>query len=202
MIDEAGIPATRRAEQIVAAARRLFVRHGYRRASMDDIAAEAGVAKATLYLHFDGKEAIFRGMLAGCRALIEARAGEAEASDAPLAERLGALLFAYPGTALEWFGDAGHLRELRAIIDQDPAAFGPPAGEDRQEERMIALLRGAASRGEVDPALPDAELARAAAFLRHAATGAKGEHQTIEAYRDRLAGYAAFVARALGPAAP
>jgi AcrR family transcriptional regulator len=55
-------PVTLREEQklatsrrIVRAAQRVFVHSGYSKASIDEIAAEAGVSRATLYLHFDSK---------------------------------------------------------------------------------------------------------------------------------------------------
>jgi AcrR family transcriptional regulator len=48
--------ATRR--RIVAAARRVFVKKGYTRATVEEITAAAGVSRATLYLHFDSKYAL------------------------------------------------------------------------------------------------------------------------------------------------
>lgn len=50
-------PAKR--EAILAAAQVLFLSNGYEGASMDAIAAEAGVSKLTLYSHFKDKEALF-----------------------------------------------------------------------------------------------------------------------------------------------
>ena len=47
-------------DQIIDAALEVFVRDGFSAAKTDDIAAQAGVAKGTLYLYFDSKEAIFR----------------------------------------------------------------------------------------------------------------------------------------------
>lgn len=44
---------------IVDAAQRLFLRQGYSGTSMDAIAAEAGVAKQTVYNHFGTKEDLF-----------------------------------------------------------------------------------------------------------------------------------------------
>lgn len=46
-------------EAILAAALALFGRYGYRRTSIDDIAREAGVAKGTVYLYVESKEALF-----------------------------------------------------------------------------------------------------------------------------------------------
>lgn len=46
-------------EQILDGARALFRELGYERASVDAIAAKAGVSKATIYNHFRSKEALF-----------------------------------------------------------------------------------------------------------------------------------------------
>lgn len=48
-------PRERTRRRILAAATEHFVRHGYRKASVDDIARQAGVAKGTVYLHFKSK---------------------------------------------------------------------------------------------------------------------------------------------------
>src|SRR5882724_6598239 len=48
--------ATRR--RIIAAARKVFVKKGYARATIEEITAAAGVSRATLYLHFDSKYAL------------------------------------------------------------------------------------------------------------------------------------------------
>lgn len=45
---------------IVETARKLFSAYGYKRVSMDEIAAGAGVAKGTIYLYFKNKDALFR----------------------------------------------------------------------------------------------------------------------------------------------
>ena len=42
----------------------LFARHGFPRTSMADIAREAGIARATLYLHFRDKRAVFEALAA------------------------------------------------------------------------------------------------------------------------------------------
>ena len=43
--------------RIVAAARRYFLAHGFRGVTMDDLAAELGMSKKTLYAHFSSKAA-------------------------------------------------------------------------------------------------------------------------------------------------
>ncbi|MCH7551379.1 MAG: TetR/AcrR family transcriptional regulator [Proteobacteria bacterium] len=48
---------------IVEAATRVFLDFGYGAASMDAIAAEAGVSKQTVYSHFGAKEALFEAII-------------------------------------------------------------------------------------------------------------------------------------------
>ena len=63
--------ADRRA-QILASAVPVFARHGFRDASLDDIAAEAGITRAVVYRHFDSKEELYRAALDATRAAIRA----------------------------------------------------------------------------------------------------------------------------------
>jgi len=44
--------------RIIAAARKVFVKKGYTRATIGEIITAAGVSRATLYLHFDSKFAL------------------------------------------------------------------------------------------------------------------------------------------------
>jgi AcrR family transcriptional regulator len=52
------IPADRIAA-LIACAARVFIRQGYRRTQMADVAEALGVAKGTLYLYVESKEALF-----------------------------------------------------------------------------------------------------------------------------------------------
>jgi TetR/AcrR family transcriptional regulator, mexJK operon transcriptional repressor len=54
-----------KAESILAAAKRAFLADGYGAVSMDLIAREAGVSKATVYAHFAGKEDLFGAVIEG-----------------------------------------------------------------------------------------------------------------------------------------
>lgn len=56
-------PTDTRRARILAVARKHFGRHGYRRTVLDDIAAEAGCAKGSLYLEFPGKKDLFFAVL-------------------------------------------------------------------------------------------------------------------------------------------
>jgi AcrR family transcriptional regulator len=52
-----------RPEEIVAAALEEFVERGFNATRLDDVARRAGVTKGTIYLYFDGKEALFTAMI-------------------------------------------------------------------------------------------------------------------------------------------
>ena len=56
-------PVSGKAESILAAATRTFLADGFGAVSMDTIAREAGVSKATVYSHFTGKEELFGAMV-------------------------------------------------------------------------------------------------------------------------------------------
>jgi TetR/AcrR family transcriptional repressor of mexJK operon len=67
---------------ILRAAHRLFLRDGYAVTSMDAVTQEAGVSKATVYAHFDGKQKLFEELVRG-------GSEEAIRSIPPLARRGG-----------------------------------------------------------------------------------------------------------------
>jgi AcrR family transcriptional regulator len=52
-----------RAERILDATAGLLLRHGYKRVTIDDVAAGAGVGKGTIYLHWKTREALFWAVL-------------------------------------------------------------------------------------------------------------------------------------------
>jgi AcrR family transcriptional regulator len=83
-------PAVR--TRILDAADRLLIRHGFRRMTVDGIAAEAGIGKGSVYLHFDSKEDVALScidrMAGGVLARLEAIAG----TPGPAARRLRAML--------------------------------------------------------------------------------------------------------------
>lgn len=60
-----GTRMTRTRAKIVSAAEDLFLRCAFFGTSMDDVAAEAGVSKQTVYAHFHSKEALFLGVVRG-----------------------------------------------------------------------------------------------------------------------------------------
>jgi AcrR family transcriptional regulator len=76
-------------ERLLASAARVFAERGYARASIDEIALDAGVTKGAVYWNFESKEELFFALLdqrldAGARRLMGLTAGApAEAESAP-----------------------------------------------------------------------------------------------------------------------
>jgi AcrR family transcriptional regulator len=60
---EIQIKKGRKFDQVIAGARAVFMREGYEGASVDEIARDAGVSKATLYSYFPDKQHLFLAVL-------------------------------------------------------------------------------------------------------------------------------------------
>jgi AcrR family transcriptional regulator len=100
-------------DRILSAAENIFARFGYRRASMSQIAEEAGLTRQALYHHYAGKEALFRAVVEQLHELAyeaEAAAGlEQEQAGAGLADVLAAQIGA-------------RFRYLLECVEQSPQA--------------------------------------------------------------------------------
>lgn len=191
------ITAQTRLEQVADAARRLFARYGYKRTSMDDIAREACVAKATLYLHFKGKDDVFRTMLRRTGDLVMERCDAALASGAPFGERLEGVLGAYFGTWVELFGDPEHWGELHVVKTQI-AMDQAKELENLYLQRFRDFLTKADAEGEIALSRAGTDAAQLCQTLMQAAAGAKsGTPPTPDEYRQRLGNIARLAAAAL-----
>jgi AcrR family transcriptional regulator len=112
-------------EKILDAAERLLGRYGYRKMTVDDIAAEAGIGKGTVYLSFPSKEETVLGTVdrlidTVCNAMI-ALAG----SDQPVPERIRAMLLARVLIRFD------HVAEYRESLNDLLAAVRPRLLERR-----------------------------------------------------------------------
>jgi AcrR family transcriptional regulator len=158
---------------ILDAALTAFARNGYDRASMDGIAARAGISKPVLYDHFDSKRGLYTAVLAGQvgalrdRVLPPANSGETTLEERLRLSALGALSFA------------------REHPDAWRLLFQEPIG-DKEIARAFDAMRAAATdavagvigaNGIKPPQGVDADFAaRAAARMLMAAVESLGDH--------------------------
>jgi TetR/AcrR family transcriptional regulator, mexJK operon transcriptional repressor len=64
-LEEEGVRARAKREQVLAGAQRVFLREGFAAVSTDTLAREAGVSKRTLYAYYSSKEELFVDALRG-----------------------------------------------------------------------------------------------------------------------------------------
>jgi AcrR family transcriptional regulator len=85
-------PVVGNRDRILDAAERLLGRFGYRKMTVDDIAAEAGIGKGTVYLSFPSKEEVVLSTVDRIVDRVCAAMEEAAARDASAPDRLRAML--------------------------------------------------------------------------------------------------------------
>lgn len=138
-------------ERILDAAEELLGRYGYRKMTIDDLAITAGVAKGSIYLHFDSKEEI---AIARIDRLIDELLVELKAvatSDRPAAQRLREMLVMRILFRLE------RVHSYRETIDQVVAAIRPRLVAARREHHrreaslFATVIRDGVSRLELRP---------------------------------------------------
>ncbi|MGW3960936.1 TetR/AcrR family transcriptional regulator [Amycolatopsis sp. NPDC005003] len=136
-------------QAILDAARSLFAEHGYPATTIQEIAAAARVATATVYASVGGKAQLLEHLITLGAGDAELRQGteRVAASDDPAAIVRDSV--ANTRFAVEKYGD---VFELMLVTARGDAAVAAAAG--RAEEGFRATLRGVATRlGELD-ALP------------------------------------------------
>ncbi len=147
-----------KAESILSAAKRSFLAAGFGAVSMDTIAREAGVSKATVYAHFAGKEELFGAVIdRECeRYFARFSAGELDPRDVRaslmvLGRRFLELLLSPDGIALYRIilGEVTRFPGLGEVFWR--------AGPERQRVQIEAFLKSAVASGTL--ALADTRLA-------------------------------------------
>lgn len=144
-------PDLRKRKSILQAATKLFLARGFVGASMDAIAAAAGVSKLTVYSHFEDKERLFQEIVrARCDAYNAPDGFEAKLSE-PLERVLGeigrnflSLLLADEALQLNRVMVAESVRQPRM------AELFYAAGPMRLVARLADYLRRLAQRGELE----------------------------------------------------
>jgi len=155
MLQPPALPADRRAD-ILDAAIPVFGRFGFRKTSVEELAAAAGLSKQGLYLHFSGKEALFQAAMRkymedGLTRVRQALAGPASA---PLYPRLLAAMDA-------WFG--------QHIVTFAPDSFDVIDAGNRLQGAVVAEYKSAFQKALTEAIAGSAEFRRG----RHACSAAE-----------------------------
>jgi AcrR family transcriptional regulator len=146
-----GDPPGDKAAAVLAAARTVFLGHGFSAATTDMIQQAAGVSKATVYAHYPTKEALFISVIeAECERFIESvRALQFEST------RLDHVLMAVAQAYLDLVLSPSGLALFRVVVADAPrfpelARKFYLAGPHALNEIVAAHLDEAAGRGDMD----------------------------------------------------
>ncbi|MDZ5450537.1 MULTISPECIES: TetR/AcrR family transcriptional regulator [Labrys] len=132
-----------RRNNLLDAAGRIFARQGYDAASVDDIAFEAGIGKATVYRYFTSKEALFEAVFAQTLDDLEVRLDTALLREGNFRERLTYLVAEIVPTVRTHLST---IRDLNEGENSKRRIFRRRRGAIAQ--RLITVIEEAQRRGE------------------------------------------------------
>jgi len=176
-------------DEIISAATGLFARHGYEGTSMQMIAEQAEISVGKLYLHFEGKEDIYSGIVEYHVQEIKRRADEDADPSAPPLARIRARISAVIDYIEEneafvrfYVGEMEGLGKGCCHIDDGEHAL--------QTAEIADLIREAIRRGDIpdeDPELITAMIHGAAHAMMAVVVEKDDMHSSIVAdYVDRM----------------
>jgi AcrR family transcriptional regulator len=134
------MPRKTNSDSLLDAAGRVFGRRGYHAARVSEIAAEAGVAQGTVYLHFASKEQLYIGLLERFAGMLRATSEGLAWADIRSADELGDRL---AGLCADIFELCAANREVASLL-----LDGPPVGGRSLEIRtgLLSTAEAIASR--------------------------------------------------------
>jgi AcrR family transcriptional regulator len=184
-------------ERILASGFKLFGRYGFKRTSMEDIASEAGLSRAALYLQFRNKEEIFRELATDLHEESLSQAEAALGADGPLVKRLRAAVEAKTLRMIEIGHHSPHGGEL---TDEKNRLCGDLAiDSERRFQRMLTrAFERADEAGDIDLRASGLSAPETAELFARAVDGLKSADLSTDAYRRRVASFAKLFVAGLG----
>jgi TetR/AcrR family transcriptional regulator len=165
MPEAAGLPREKET-LILDAAQKRFASYGLNKVTMDEIAADLGMGKASLYYYFATKEELFRRVIEREQRTFQSKVGEILDTDAAASEKLRR----YTRQRLVY---SRQLINLQAASAQSWLYTRPAFRElfdrfaDDELKRLTQIIREGKKRGEFGVKSPEA----AAEMLLHALQG-------------------------------
>ena len=142
-------PKEAKREVVFETAADVFAQYGFRRTAMNDIAKAAGISRPALYLMFENKEDLFRGVVLFRQSQGIDKAISILAGTGSIAERFNTSIIAFEKVFYEPVAQSPHGAELMdASISI--AADLMEEGQDRLERSLARALEEAISSKEVE----------------------------------------------------
>jgi AcrR family transcriptional regulator len=175
-------------DQIIRAATDAFMRYGYRRVTMSDIAAEAGISRPTLYAAFASKEEVFNAVAGQLMEQALAEIRERVAGPGSVSQKLEQVFEIWVVRAYELIHRSPDARELLECTQ----AFSQDVIEKAyaELEAMLASVIEPNAVAGIDPN-------QVAHTLALSARGIKENARDVEDLRRSLAGLVALTVGAL-----
>lgn len=141
--------ATEKTDHILDSSLAVFCRYGFNKTTMKDLADAAGISRASLYLHFNSKEDLFRAGSERAHATVMSEVEAKLTGTAPAMQRVAAAMTSYLQGLMEEISASPHGQEL---FDSNMALSRDITLSSR--ERITTLLASsiadAAEAGEIE----------------------------------------------------
>ena len=182
-------PSSIRRSHIVAAATQIFLRYGFGRTTIADIAHASGLTRPTLYLTFPNKESVFQAVV---EAMIEEKLSQIRTGISNLTTVDKKLLYACNAWAAEGYELVQAHPDARDMFD---LGFKSVCAAYQAFEDLIAdILKDSSDRSALD--VSPAKLARS---IVYALKGFKDVATSSADLRALIATHVAVVSTALSP---
>ena len=140
--------------RLIAAAEAQFRRFGYRRTTVDDITADAGTGKGSLYLHFESKQAVYLAVVEASLERFVESASRLLDGPGPVPSRLRSLV----ELTIQHYGEDELLHASlfgkAGLVDGDVARMAADVQRTRIRDLLTQLLtigqRESSVRAEID----------------------------------------------------
>jgi AcrR family transcriptional regulator len=132
--------------EIIAAALKVFAKKGFYNTRAEDVAVQAHIAKGTLYLYFESKEAIYEAALKHAMTALGAVVATRVGAAATVEDRIRA----WASARFEFWGEQGELYRMILTVGREKKHRKQTAALLRESvESFTAILSEAIAAGEL-----------------------------------------------------